>query len=114
MAYDEKYKRTVVEYRNEGHSLESTSKIFKVSESAIKVWVKQLKEKGHLEKKELNRTFKKIDPEELKKAVSQTPDALLRELAEQFNCSKMAIKTALDKLKITRKKKDKIQGAGSK
>jgi len=38
MAYDEKYRIRTVEYRKEGHTVEQTAKVFKVSESTVKTW----------------------------------------------------------------------------
>lgn len=105
MAYDKKYKMRVIEYRNEGHTLKETSETFKVSESAIKSWSKQLKEKGHLEKKELNRPHKKLDPEKLRQYVAEYPDAYLQEIADAFGCVESAVRKALERLKITRKKR---------
>lgn len=48
---------------------------------------------------------KKICPEQLVKYIEQYPDAYLYEIAEEFNCSDVAIFKALKKLNITRKKR---------
>ena len=105
MAYETKYRQRTIEYRQEGHTLEETSKIFKVSISTIREWESKLKEKGHLEKKELNRPHKKLDPQKLTQYISEHPDAYLSEIADCFNCSINAVFKALKKLKITLKKK---------
>lgn len=105
MAYDKKYRQRVIEYRNEGHTLKEVSKTFKVSVGTIQSWESQLKEKGHLEKKELNRTYKKIDPKKLEQYIAEHPDAYLFEIAEVFSCSGTAVSKVLKKLKITRKKR---------
>ena len=57
--------------------------------------------------------FKKIDPEKLRLYVKDNPDAYLREIADVFHCCPTAIRKALQKLKITRKKDDALQGAVS-
>jgi len=105
MAYDKKYRVRTIEYRAEGHTLEETSKTFKVSISTIREWENLLKTQGHLEKKELKRTFKKIDPVLLHQYIADHPDAYLSEIAREFSCSETAISKALKSLKITLKKR---------
>ena len=105
MSYSEDYRKITIKYRQEGHTLEETKKIFKVSIATIRAWEKQFKEKGDFKPKVPNRPFKKIDPEKLKEYVQQHPDAYLKEMAEQFHCSSEAVRKALKRLKITRKKK---------
>lgn len=68
-------------------------------------WEKQLKETGNLEKKDLHRSFRKIDPEKLKAYVAAHPDAYQSEMAEAFGCSESGIRDALRRHKITRKKR---------
>lgn len=108
MSYPVKYRERTIEYRKEGHTLKETSETFKVSISTIRKWEKQLKEEGNLENKPLNRGFKKIDPEKLKKFVEEHPDAYLKEIAKEFNCSDTAVYLAMQRLKITRKKRRHI------
>ena len=105
MSYEIKYRKRVVEYKLEGNTLQKTSETFKVSISTIKKWVKQYRESGHLEKKELKRPYKKIDPVKLVEYVAKKPDAYLKEIAEEFGCDESAVRRALKKLKITRKKR---------
>jgi transposase len=69
-----------------------------------------LKETGTLERKTLNRKWKKIDPEKLKKYIDDNPDAYLREIAAEFHCTLYAIQKALARLKISRKKNAGISG----
>ena len=56
-------------------------------------------------KKELHRSFRKIDPEKLKAYVAEHPDAYQSEMAEAFGCSESGIRNALGAYKITRKKR---------
>ena len=100
-----KYRRRTLEYREEGHSLAQTSKVFKVAINTIRNWEKQLKTEGHLQKHTFVSAFKKIAPEKLRAYVKHHPDAYLREIAEAFRCCQTAIRKALKQLKITRKKK---------
>ena len=112
MSYSKKYRERTIEYRQAGHTLEETHQVFKVSISTIREWEKQLKETGDLGKKELHRSFRKIDPEKLKAYVEEHPDAYQSEMAEAFGCSESGIRDALRRHKITRKKDDQLSGAG--
>lgn len=105
MSYPEKYRNRTIEYRQEGHTLEETKEVFKVSIATIRKWEKMLKEEGTLAKKPVVRPFKKIDPEKLSAYVQAHPDAYLREIAAEFGCCETAIRKALKRLKITRKKR---------
>ena len=105
MSYSEDYRRRVIEYRNEGHTLEKTGEVFDIGTSTICRWNKRLKEEGTLKKRVGKRPFKKIDPDKLTAYVQANPDAYLREIAEEFHCCKSAIAKALRRLKITRKKR---------
>ncbi len=105
MSYPTKYRERTIEYRQAGHTLEETHQTFKVSRSTIQEWEKQLKETGDLEKKELHRGFRKIDPEKLKAYVAEHPDAYQSEMAQAFGCSASGIRNALQRYGITRKKR---------
>ena len=63
-----------------------------------------MKKRGNLENKALNRPHKKIAPEKLRAYVEEHPDAYQREMAEEFDCSVIAIQKALKRLGITQKK----------
>ena len=108
MSYPEKYRIRTLEYRREGHTLEQTSKVFKVNVTTIREWEKRLEEEGSLAAREIKRPFKKIDPEKLKDYVKNNPDAYLREIADVFKCCQTAVRKALQRLKITRKKRPRI------
>ena len=107
MSYSVDYRKRVLSYLGEGHTLENTKTVFKVSISTIRSWKKQLVETGNLQNKPLTRTFRKIDPEKLLTYISEHPDHYLREIAEVFSCSDEAVRQALAKHKITRKKRQK-------
>ena len=51
MSYSKKYRERTIEYRQDGHTLEETHQIFKVSIATIRKWEKQWKETGDLGKK---------------------------------------------------------------
>ena len=105
MSYPTKYRERTIEYRQEGHSLEETKQTFHVSIGTIRSWEKQLREEGHLEKKPVKRSFRKIDPEKLRSYVVEHPDAYQSEMAKEFHCSESGIRDALKRLNITRKKR---------
>ena len=105
MSYSKEYRERTIEYRQAGHTLKETHQVFKVSSSTIQKWEKQLKETGDLGKKELHRSFRKIDPEKLKVYVAEHPDAYQSEMAETFGCSESGIRYALGRQKITHKKR---------
>ena len=105
MSYSKEYRERTIEYRQAGHTLEETRQVFKISITTIRKWEKQLKEMGDLGKKELHRSYRKIDPEKLKAYVAEHPDAYQAEMAKEFGCSESGIRDALRRHKITRKKR---------
>jgi transposase len=68
-------------------------------------WEKQLKKEGNLNKHLVKRPFKKIDPEKLQEYITANPEAYLHEIAVIFNYSSTAIRKALKRPKIMRKKR---------
>ena len=108
MAYSEDYRKRVIEYRKEGHTLQQTHEVFKLAIITIRTWEIKLKEEGTLKKKPVKRTFRKLDPEKVRLYFAQHPDAYLREAAEEFECCETTITYACRKLKITRKKRRRI------
>jgi len=110
MSYDVKYRRRAVEYWADGHSKRVTAKVFNVSPTTLQSWKNQLKETGKLEPKPHGERRRKIDPDRLKDYLKKHPDAFLKEMAEEFGCSDVAILKALKRLKISRKKNHHFQG----
>ncbi|MFV0414702.1 MAG: IS630 transposase-related protein, partial [Oscillospiraceae bacterium] len=108
MSYDIKFRRSAIEYWNEGHSKRATAKVFKVSPTTLQEWKSQLKETGDMKPKKRRETWRKIEPTRLRKYVGEHPDAFLREIAEEFGGTDVAILLALRRLKITRKKNHTI------
>ena len=105
MAYDAKYKARTVQYRKEGHTVKQAANTFKVGETTVKRWVKEYDEMGEFIKKPIVRKHKKIDPQKLEVYIEGHPDAYLSEIAKIFSCSEEAIRKALKRLKIMRKKR---------
>ena len=104
MSYAVSYRKRVIAYRQEGHTLEETSRLFEVSVSTIRKWERQLKDKGHLENKPLVRGFKKIDPAKLKAYLDAHPEAYQASVAKAFGCTDAAVRKAFNRLGIVRKK----------
>ena len=111
MSYPTKYREQTIEYRKAGHTLEETHQTFKVAIVTIRKWEKQLEE-GHLEKKPLQRSYKKVDLEKLTAYIAEHPDVYQKEIAEEFGCSATAIYLAMKRMNITRKKDNGVSGAG--
>ena len=112
MSYSIKFRKEVMKFIEEGNSIKSTAEQFSIGETTIKEWKKLRNETGSLEKRPLNRTFKKIDPEKLKAFVEENPDAYQYEIAEHFGCVQNAVFEALKKLNITRKKNGTLRRKG--
>ena len=110
MSYDIKFRRRAIEYWNDGHSKRATAEVFKVSTTTLQKWKLQLKETGKLEPKKRRETWRKIEPVRLKEYIEQHPDAYLKEIAEEFGCTDVAVIKALRRLKISRKKNYYLQG----
>ena len=72
-------------------------------------WIKRDKERKLEGIKKPVRKPKKIYPDKLVKYINENPDAYLSEIAQEFNCTHVALLKALRKLGITRKKDNFIQ-----
>ena len=77
-------------------------------------WIKLKKETGDLSSRTRKRKFKVLDPEKLDEYMKnpKNADKYIREIAKDFGSGKETVRVALRKLGYTRKKTDKIQGAG--
>jgi transposase len=114
MSYDVKFRIRAIEYWNKGHSKRTTAEEFKVSPTTLQTWKSRLNETGNLEATKHKTRKRKIDSEKLREIIIQKPDAFLKEIAEEFECSEVAVLKALRRLNITRKKNHTIQGNGRK
>jgi len=108
MYRDKQLRELAVKYR-ETHTGKETCEAFEISASALKSWRKRHKEGGSLENKVLNRKEKKINPEKLRQDVREHPDDFNGERAQRFNCSAEAIRLALKKHGITKKKERNLR-----
>ena len=108
MAYSKDLKKKVMEYLQKGNSQRSAEKVFGINLSTVNEWHQKYQRTGSLENKPPVRKPKKIDPEKLKEYVAAHPDAYLAEIGEAFNCGESAIRKALKRLGITRKKRRSV------
>jgi transposase len=105
MAYSEDYRKRVLEYSAEGHTPSEIRKVFKVEPKTLRDW-KARQQQGNLKPNyPKTRKPRKLPPADLIHYVEEHPDAFLEEIGEHFHCSSEAVRKALKKLKITRKKK---------
>ena len=110
MSYDKKYRQRALDYWQDGHTKKETAAVFGVGTTTLQTWKSQLNETGTLAPKKRKETWRKIDPEKLRKYVEEHPDAYQHEIAEAFGVRLFAIQKALKRLKITRKKNHSLQG----
>ena len=107
MAYCEKYRKAAVEYKDSGHTFEELKTTFKISSSTYYRWVAYKEEFGYFVPPRNGKLTRKgkIDPEKLMEAYAEKPDAYLREIAEKFGVSVVAIHKREKALRITLKKR---------
>ena len=104
MAYSVDFIKRAVAYKQEGHTFAQLREAFDIPSATYYDWKAKLNN-GHFDIPIKRTRRRKIDKEALTKAVAEKPDAFLKEYAEQFNCTPPAVYYALEKLKITRKKR---------
>jgi len=102
--YSKDIKEKAIAYRLT-HTQKETCEIFGIGENTLKTWRRQQKNTGTLESTPKIRRWRKIEPDELLLDVLRNPDDFNDERAERFNCTGEAIRKAMKKLKITRKKR---------
>lgn len=107
MAYDEKFRRKAVEYKDSGHTFKQMEEVFGITSRSYYQWRENKELSGFyvLPKTEKATRRRKVDLNELKKIIEESPDLFLYEIAEKFGCSAVAIHNRLKKIKITHKKR---------
>ena len=105
MAYSIDLRSRVIDYLNRGFTQEETSITFSVGTSTIKRWQSLLLETGCLDKRPLNRSASIYDSKKLHTYIEENPDALLKDIAEHFGGSITGAFYALEREKITLKKR---------
>ena len=105
MAYSTDFIERAVAYKREGHTLKQLQEAFGIPSETYYDWKEKLENGFEFGARAKGERKRKIDKEALKQAVEANPDAFLWELAEQFNCTPVAVFYALERLDITRKKR---------
>ena len=95
----------MIDFVERGNTQEKASEIFNVSVSAITRWFALRTETGSLEKRPLNRTAPIFKSEKLEAYIEENPEALLKDVAEHFGGSITGAFYALEREKITLKKR---------
>jgi transposase len=104
-AYSVDLRERVLNYLERDDDKKGASELFNVGIATIYRWVRQKKEKGHVEPHHREYVYRKLDYNLLEKYVKEHPDYFLLEIADHFSVTEQAIFYALKKLKITRKKR---------
>ena len=105
MAYSVDYRKRAIEFYKEGHTQAEVFEVFKVHPKTLRDWKTRM-EIGQLKPNyPKTRKPRKLPPNELIQYLKEHPDAFLEEIGEYFQCSAEAVRKALKKLKITRKKR---------
>ena len=102
--YSKEIKEKAMAYRLK-HTQRETCEVFGISANALKTWRRQQKKTGTIESKPKVRRWRKIDPGELLLDIHRNSDSFNHERAEKFGCTGEAVRKAMKKLKITRKKR---------
>jgi transposase len=105
MAYDERFRRQVIKYKEAGHTFKEMYEAFGVDAGRYYSWKKLLADTGSLKFQLPSERNRKINKEELRRLVDEHPDWYLREFAEKLNVCFQAVQQMFKKLGITRKKK---------
>lgn len=100
----------VVKYIEEGGKKTEASRIFQINRGTIHRWINEYKEKGGI-KPRTRKKYKtrKIEKEKFERYIEENPEAILREIAEEFKVRISAVEKACKRWKITRKKNSIIQ-----
>jgi len=106
MAYSKDLRERVITYLKAGHTQKETSSIFNVGTTTIKNWLSLLSETGSLEKRTLEREASIFEAEKLNTYIKENPNALLKDVAAHFGGSVTGAFYALEREKITLKKRD--------
>ena len=105
-AYSEDFREAVIKHLEKGISKKEICKTFGIDAKTLYRWEKLKEEQGHLRRRPIHKPkYKKINPKELIKYVEENPDKTQKEIAEYFGVKAPSVWEALQKHKITRKKR---------
>ncbi|MDR0378253.1 MAG: transposase [Spirochaetaceae bacterium] len=109
MAYEEEFRRRVIEYKDSGHTFAQVHEAFGVTPRSYYTWKAELKETGKFENRYPKTRKGKTDTERLKKLAEEHPDWYLRQFAEELGVCFQAVHKMFKKLDITRKKTESLR-----
>jgi transposase-like protein len=105
MAYSKDLKERAIEYRQKGHTVRETCKAYKISATALKKWMRLFSAGETLEIKKRVRESSVYPCEKICAYIEANPQATLSEVAERFGGSISGANKALQRSKITLKKR---------
>lgn len=106
MSYSVELRERVLAYIEQGGKKVDASVLFNVCRPTINQWIKLKQETGSLEPPPLApRSWRKINPDLLLSYINESPDKILDEYADHFKVTNSGIWRALNRNKITRKKR---------
>ena len=105
MAYDKRFKTQTMEYYIKNGDARKTSKTFGISPNTLNTWRKEYQEHGEFKIKPRPANNKKLNEEDLQAYLEENPDSYQGETAAHFGVTQQCISRALQRLNITRKKR---------
>ena len=105
MAYSADYRLAAIDFKKSGHTFKDLREVFKITPRTYYQWVENMETSGKVKVEKKQTRKGKIDPEALRKAVEEKPDAYLRELSKKFDCSTTAVYKRLLQLGFAYKKR---------
>ena len=105
MTYSYGLRTKVLAYLEKGGSKVEASQIFGITRQTLFNWIKRKKQDCLPPNRKKERKPHKIETEKLKMYIQEHPDAYLREIAEAFKATDVAVFHACRRLKITLKKR---------
>lgn len=108
-AYGVELRKRVVSFVEEGGSKLEAARRFKVARQTVYTYLAMSKD-GSLEPKKSWGSWRKLDPERLRKFIKEHADSTLMEMEKVFGVSHNTIWVRLNKLGITLKTTHKISG----
>ncbi len=104
-------RKRVIEFVKEGGSKRQACKTYRIGHNTIYRWLRDFKKNKSYLPKRRKEFYRKCDLEKLQKYNQKNPEATLIEAAEHLRVSHVTIWRSFRQLKITRKKKQRIQRA---
>ena len=104
-SYSSDLRQRVIEYLDAGGNYEESSKLYKVSISAIGRWYRRYKKEGNYQAKIRGGSKKRIDLKGLEEYVKTNENMTLKQAAKKFNVSSFTISYWLKRLDYSYKKK---------